>query len=187
MTDEVQIHSFIEYLYSLATDQRRGALADLRRGLAEPPATAPVMFPYVARWVPENARYSWVEKVYYLIAALFAYYQSGSGIESKRKITKGNFGEHCQRSAAKNAQSASFEARFATLLKANPDDLPVVLRQMVSLLKSADVPINWDQLFHDLCRWNSESQYIQRQWANSYWSPREREDQEYQPDNNIES
>jgi len=68
--------------------------------------------------------------------------------------------------------------RFAALLRANPDDLPVILRQMVSLLKSADVPINWDQLFTDLCRWNNESKYIQRQWANQFWgSKRNEEDQ----------
>lgn len=182
MTDEAQIHPYIQYLYSLATEGRRGTLADLRRGLAEPPGTAPVMFPYVARWVPEKDRYSWTEKVYYLIAALFAYYQSGSGVESKRKLTKGNFGDHCRLAGLKNAQSASFEARFAALLKANAEDLPVVLRQMISLLKSADVPINWDKLFHDLCRWNSESQYIQRQWANSYWSSPKRDDEENQPE-----
>ncbi|MDY6847283.1 MAG: type I-E CRISPR-associated protein Cse2/CasB, partial [Chloroflexota bacterium] len=86
MTDENQIHPFINYLYSLATEQKRGALAELRRGLARPPATAPVMFPYVARWVPEDFRYTWREKVYYLVAALFAYYQSGSGEESKQKL-----------------------------------------------------------------------------------------------------
>jgi CRISPR system Cascade subunit CasB len=186
MTDEVQIHPYIQYLYSLANEGRRGALADLRRGLAEPPATAPVMFSYVARWVPEDARYSWTEKVYYLIAALFAYYQSGSGAESKRKITTGNFGDHCRMASYKGSQSASFEARFSALLKANPEDLSVVLRQMISLLKSVDVPINWDRLFHDLCRWNSESQYIQRQWANSYWSSQKRDDKENQPENTLE-
>ncbi len=186
MTDEVQIHPYIEYLYSLASQGQRGALADLRRGLSEPPATAPVMFSYVARWVPEDARYSWTEKVYYLIAGLFAYYQSGSGTESKRRITIGNFGDHCRIAAKKGSQSASFEARFSTLLKANPEDLPIVLRQMISLLKSTDVPINWNQLFHDLKRWNSESRYIQRQWANSYWSSPKRDDKENQPESTLE-
>ena len=186
MTDEAQIQPYIQYLYSLATEGRRGTLADLRLGLGETPGTAPVMFPYVARWVPEKDRYSWTEKVYYLIAALFAYYQSGSSVEGKRRITTGNFGDHCLKAAliakSKEKPSASFETRFATLLKANPEDLPVVLRQMISLLKSADVPVNWDKLFHDLCRWNSESQYIQRQWANSYWSSPKRGDEENQPE-----
>ena len=170
MSDETQIHPFIEYLYSLSQGQHRGALADLRRGLSEPPGTAPVMFPYVARWVPEDARQSWKEKVYYLVAALFAYYQSGSKQAGKQRITSGNFGEHCLRAKAAKKQSESYEMRFASLLKSNVEDLPVYLRQMISLLKSAEVPINWDQLFYDLNRWNSESQYIQRQWANSFWA-----------------
>ena len=176
MTDETQTHPYIQYLYSLAAEGRRGTLADLRRGLAEAPGTAPAMFPYVARWVPEKDRNTWAEKVYYLIAALFAYYQSGSGIESKRRITTGNLGDHCRMATLKQPQSASFEARFAALLKANAEDLPVVLRQMISLLKSADVPINWDKLFLDLCRWNSETQYIQRQWANRFWTSPKPED-----------
>jgi len=171
MSDEKQIHPFIDYLYSLSQGhQHRGALADLRRGLSESPGTAPVMFPYVARWVPEDARQSWKEKVYYLVAALFAYYQSGSKQAGKQRITSGNFGEHCLRAKAAKKQSESYEMRFASLLKSNVEDLPVYLRQMISLLKSAEVPINWDQLFYDLNRWNSESQYIQRQWANSFWA-----------------
>ena len=177
MADEIQSQPFVEYLNSLATEQRRGALADLRRGLSEPPGTAPVMFPYVARWVPKDARNTWREKVYYLIAALFAYYQSGSSIEAKGRPVKGNLGDHCRQVANKGKQSASFELRFSSLLKSNPDDLHVFMRQMISLLKSEDVPINWDKLLHDLFYWNSESQFIQRQWANSYWAPAQASDE----------
>jgi CRISPR system Cascade subunit CasB len=189
MTEENQIHPYIDYLYSLATNQRRGTLAELRRGLSEPPATAPGMFPYVARWVPEDDRFSWKEKVYYLIAALFAYYQSGGGVGSKQTISTGNLGDHCRTAVQKTAvqketKSGSFEMRFTTLLKANTDDLPVFLRQMISVLKSADVPINWGQLFFDLTRWNSESHYIQRQWANSYWAYTKNPDQAKQPATN---
>jgi len=180
MTDEKQAHPYIDYLYSLTTDQKRGALADLRRGLSEPPGTSAPMFPYIARWVPERGRNAWIEKVYYLVAALFAYYQSGGGTEGKRRLTSGNFGDHCQRAFVKEARSGSFEARFTTLLKAHPEDLPVILRQMVSLLKSADIAINWDQLFYDLTRWNSETKYIQRQWANSFWAGRQIEEAQHQ-------
>lgn len=178
MTDDLQIHPFIAYLYKLSADNRRGALADLRRGLSDPPATASVMFPYIARWVPDDARFTWTEKVYYLVASLFAYYQSGSGVMSKQRLNTGNLGDHCLKAAQKEMKSASFEMRFTALLKAHSDDLPVVLRQMISLLKSADVAINWDQLFYDLCHWNSESQYIQRQWANSYWAYQKPTDEE---------
>jgi CRISPR type I-E-associated protein CasB/Cse2 len=180
MTKDSQIYPFIDYLYALSENNRRGALADLRQGLSEPPATASVMFPYVARWVPDDARYTWTEKVYYLVAALFAYYQSGSGGLSKQRLTQGNIGDHCLKAAQKDNKSASFEMRFTALLKANSDDLPVILRQMISLLRSADVATNWNQLFHDLCRWNSETHYIQRQWANSYWAYQKPSDEQDQ-------
>jgi CRISPR system Cascade subunit CasB len=170
MSEEKELHPFIEYLYRLARDGQRGALADLRRGLSEPPGTAPVMFPYVARWVPEDARYRWREKVYYLTAALFAYVQSGGGAAGKQRLTTGNLGDHCRRAVSqKENKSGSFEMRFAALLRANPDDLPIFLRQMISLLKSAEIPINWNQFFYDLMYWNSESRYVQNRWAHSYW------------------
>jgi len=38
------------------------------------------------------------------------------------------------------------------------------------LLKSNEMPINWHQLMQDLLRWNSTARYVQKQWANSYWS-----------------
>ncbi len=170
MTEENELHPFIEYLYHLAKNGQRGALADLRRGLSEPPGTAPAMFPYVARWVPEDAHYRWREKVYYLTAALFAYVQSGGGAAGKQRLTTGNLGDHCRKAVGqKESKSGSFEKRFAALLRANRDDLPVILRQMISLLKSAEVPINWDQLFNDLMYWDSESRYVQNRWAHSYW------------------
>ena len=181
MTEDKQIHPYIAYLYSLADNQQRGALADLRRGLSQPPGTAPIMFQYIARWVPEDARNTWTEKVFYLVAALFAFYQSGSASSSRQRLLTGNLGNHCRTAAQKEGQSASFEMRFSTLLKTNADDLPTFLRQMVSLLKSADIPVNWNQLFHDLCRWNSESQYIQRQWANNYWAFKQPEQENTTP------
>jgi CRISPR system Cascade subunit CasB len=170
MTDKPNVHPFITYLYSLADAGKRGVLADLRRGLSGAPATTPAMFPYIAAWVPEDARNTWQEKVYYIVAALFAYYQSGAAAGPRLRTDQGNLGSHCRNLAQKEKQSASFEMRFSALLNANQDDLPTFLRQIISLLKGGDIPINWHQLFHDLQRWNSESQYIQRQWANSYWA-----------------
>jgi len=169
MIEEKTIHPFITYLYTLAENQKRGALADLRRGLSGAPGTVPAMFPHVARWVPENVRGTWTEKVYYLVAALFAYYQSGGSSINRQRLNQGNMGSHCREAARKSPQSESFETRFSALLKAHVEDLPTYLRQMIGLLKSVEVPINWNQLFQDLCHWNAESQSVQRQWANGYW------------------
>jgi CRISPR type I-E-associated protein CasB/Cse2 len=70
---------------------------------------------------------------------------------------------------AKQEQSASFEARFTNLLKAHRDDTPTLIKQILSLLRGEDIPVNWEQLFYDLQYWNSATQSVQRQWANGYW------------------
>jgi CRISPR type I-E-associated protein CasB/Cse2 len=170
---------FIIYLYTLAEKNNRGALADLRQGLTGQPGTTPAMFPFIAPWVPDEARNTWLEKVYYIIAALFAFYQAGSA--GKNLVTElGNLGNHCRDLMEKNKQSASFEARFTSLLKAHRDDLAILLKQILSLLRGEAIPINWQQLFYDLQHWNSESQFVQRQWANGYWNYQKPEQNENQ-------
>jgi len=176
---ETPTQPFIAYLTSLASQGNRGALADLRRGLTAEPGTHPAMFPYVAPWVPETQRFTWREKVYYIVAALFATYQSGSS-GAQLTTSQGNFGSHFRALVNKKPQSGSFEARFSALLKAHRDDLPILLRQILSILRGEEIPINWDQLFLDLQQWNSESHIVQRRWANSYWTYRETEPKETQ-------
>ncbi len=174
MNNNLTRNPFIKYLYSLAETGNRGALADLRRGLSGQPGTSPAMFQYVAPWVPDDARNTWKEKVYYIIASLFAYYQAG-GSGKQLSTDRGNFGEHCRRLKDMQAQSASFEARFTNLLKAHRDDTPTLIKQILSLLRGEDIPINWEQLFYDLQYWNSSSQSVQRQWANGYWQYQSKE------------
>lgn len=179
MKTEQDVHPFIRYLYSLAESENRGALADLRRGSSGQPGSAPVTFQYVAPWVPETERNSWREKVYYMIATLFAQYQAGSS--GKRLITnQGNFGAHCRALKAQKTQSGSFETRFSSLLKSHRDDVVTFLRQLLGLLRGEEIPVNWNQLFYDLLYWNSANQTVQRQWANSYWSYQKAEDTETQ-------
>jgi len=150
---------FVTYLESLRED--RAALANLRRGLGQPPGTAVGMFPYVARWVPPKAP-SVLEEVYYLIAALFASHPSPGG--------EGNMGDHFRRVVQADALSApAVERRITALLSAHPDDLHFYLRQAVSFLRSKEVPVNWHQLFIDVCRWDHAERRVQRQWARSYW------------------
>lgn len=165
---EINQNNFIIYLYTLAEKGNRGALADLRRGVSGQPGTHPAMFSIVAPWIPDDARNTWLEKVYYIIAALFAYYQAGAA-GTNLGTDKGNLGNHCRSLVEKKAQSASYETRFTNLLKAHRDDLVSHLKQVLALLRGEDIPINWHQLFYDLQHWNSDSQFVQRQWANGFW------------------
>lgn len=151
---------FIHYLLELSQGQQRGELAVLRRGLSQPPASDMAMYAYVARFIPEKLRGSYAEKVYYLIAALFAYHPLNT--------LQGNFGAHMHAAVSEANQEAT-ERRFVVLLNAHVDDLPDYLRQAVSYLKSKDVAINWETLFKDLQQWSHPDRFIQRRWANSFW------------------
>lgn len=152
-------HYFISYLKSLAEKDDRAALAALRRGLGKEPGTEPEMYRYIIPFLPENV-YPAQEKAFYLIAALFASHPAST--------SKGNLGNHLAQARGENNADA-LERRFTALLSAHPDDLPNYLRQTISLLKSKDVPVNWDQLLRDMLWWNDQTR---KRWATAFWGYR---------------
>jgi CRISPR system Cascade subunit CasB len=164
--------------------QRRdaGALADLRSGLGKAPGTASRMFPHVVPYLGgvHEAHEQW----YYLVATLFAqWHQSQLGKEEGQETplnsqgreakSRRNFGESLAELVADNPdQSKSLDRRVVALLNSHPDDLPVHLRHMVSLLRGQRVSIDWQVLLADLPRWGYDDRPVQRAWARSYWRDR---------------
>jgi CRISPR system Cascade subunit CasB len=153
-----EAYPFITHLERLRDD--RAALAALRRGLGQPPGTAASMYPYIVRWLSEDAP-PWQEAAYYFIASLFAYHPAEGGV--------GNMGNHFARARDPQGDNTAIERRFTALLAAHPDDLSFYLRQAVSFLKSKEVPVNWHQLLSDLLGWGSSDRYVQQQWARAFW------------------
>ena len=162
-------NAFIRRLQELATNQDRGALAALRRGLGRPPGAAAEMFRYVEPWLPER-RSADQEAAYYLIASLFALHP--------KSVSEGNLGQHLAsiRNKGKDDEDKgdedkddALERRFSALLAAHPDDLPNYLRQAVSMLKSKETPINWDQLLRDVQAWDAPDRRVQKAWARAFW------------------
>jgi CRISPR system Cascade subunit CasB len=152
-------HPFIIRLQSLADKQERGALAALRRGLGRPPGTAAEMYRYVEPFLPQ-VRSQGQEAAYYLVAALFALHPKSTGM--------GNFGAHMAQTRSEGGEDA-LERRFTALLSAHPDDLPDILRQSISFLKSKEISVNWNQLFWDLQNWDDEDRRVQKKWASAFW------------------
>jgi CRISPR system Cascade subunit CasB len=153
-----KIHPFITHLESLRDD--RAALAALRRGLGQPPGTVASMHRYVVYWLPPDE--PWLERAYYLVAALFAYHPAEGG--------KGNMGNHFARTRDPQGDNTAIERRFTALLAAHPDDLDFYLRQAISFIKSKDeVPINWHQLLSDVLAWSHPDRYVQKDWARAFW------------------
>lgn len=152
---------FIEYLESLKQNENRGALAALRRGLQHDLGKCVDMYPYVIPWI-KNVKGKWNTQMHYLIASLYAYHPSSG--------KTGNFGEVFHKIFQKQGENKSIEQRFITLLRSNPEDLALHMRQAISLAKSQGIPIDWHRLFYDLKRWQNESRFPPYEsWAQSFW------------------
>lgn len=156
---------FIDHLEGLVRRQDRGALAALRRGVGKPPGTAMEMHRYVALFLPPGPPRR-QEDVYYLVAALFAYWHQGEiAVEAH---PPDNLGASLARLQTPEIGS-SLELRFTALLKSHRDDLPAHLRQAVGLLRAKGVPVHWRHLWRDLRHWDHEDDWVQRSWARSFW------------------
>lgn len=159
---------FITHLNSLRTDSQRGtaAMAALRRGLGRPPGSAAEMHRYL---VPAlgNAEGWWAD-ARYLVASLYAYWHQGHS--DHVPSTSANFGASFARL---KDESDSIEKRFEALLNSHVDDLPQHLRHAVGLLKGKDVSVSWAQLLYDVSHWDSETRFVQRNWAKGFWGLRQ--------------
>lgn len=164
---------FIGHLWRL---DRRG-FAELRRGLREEPGRYVGAIPYVEPFTLGDTP-PWVRQMYYLVAGLFAYVERplepGAPIPEPLKQ---NLGEGMARLYVLKERSPSIEQRFVRLLDANDEQLADRLRQTVTLLKSNDVRIGWEQLLEDLGFWRLEQRSVQHRWARSFYQRAARENQ----------
>ena len=160
MNDRSPIDAFIDSLLKLVEEEKRGALAALRRGLGTQPGEAPEMFPYVVPYLSNRPNRD-LESAYYLVASLFALH--GENAED------GNLGNHMAACIQSDGDRAAVERRFVALLKSHPDDLPDMLRQSVGYIKSKGKPVNYRQLLRDLLAWSAPERYVQRRWAAGFW------------------
>lgn len=174
---------FIEYLESLVNSKDRGAIANLRRGLGKPPGTVPQADRYVLKFLPEDTEVG-QEEPYYLAASLFAFWYQG-----RDKVISDpppNLGSSLRSLVDKEAGSGNrdevekrIEKHLVALLNCHRDDLPEHLRQIVSLLKAKDVPINWAQLLSDIRHWERDDRIVQKAWARAFWiGSRQKEEKE---------
>ena len=185
---------FINYLDSLgpenqkktydpAKQNKRAVLAHLRRGLEKPPGTAMEMLPYVIphlEKLPADLSRSQREKIehsYFLVGSLVGLYPKATWkSEDKGRNNVGKslwlFDRELKRgnpNPSKDERNPSLEKRFVGLLNSNEEDLPNHLRQIISLLKSKEIPINWLRLLKDTQGWSHDEKYVQRNWAKEFW------------------
>lgn len=149
---------FIKHLESLVKNKNRAALAHLRSGLRRKDSRSMEMYPVIGRFLPEKPRRNY-ENAVFIVAALFAYYPDA-------KTNIGNLGASLRQL---KDDSDSIEKRFVALLNAETDELPDYLRQIIGLLKSNEVAVNWQKLFENIQNWNSDNRRVQNDWARSFW------------------
>lgn len=157
--------SFIAFLSDLSC-QDRGALAHLRRSLGFAPGTFPRAYPYIERFVgpDRHAGDPW-RKALYLVAGLFALHPEHRDSETLAAALG---------ALARDRASASIEQRFIALLGAEPESLPRLLRQNVSLLAADDHPCDYARLLDDLGVWlrpfdGDGRDRIRQRWARDFY------------------
>ncbi len=152
---------FIGKLESRRED--RGALAALRRGLGKPPGTVAEMAPYIEPAfdrAPDEA---------YIVGSLFGLHPhhrraegyARRGFGADLRPLRGSPGE----------EDPGVERRFTALLDAHREAVPEHLRHLITLLRSrkGEAPIDYLQLFLDLCDWHDAGRKVQKRWASGFW------------------
>lgn len=151
---------FILYLEGLVKRKDRAALSHLRRGLGKPPKSAMEMYPYLGQFLSEKENYNRErENAVFVVAALFAYYPDAP-------TNVRDLGASLRQL---KDESDGIEKRFVALLNAEADELPSYLRQIIGLLKSKEVAVNWERLYKDIQFWNFENSRVRENWARSFW------------------
>jgi len=100
------------------------------------------------------------EEIYFLVATLFPLNENGGA---------GNFGASLRR-ARTSSNDKGLDKRVEILLDAELSQLSFRLRQAVQFLRSNRVSTNWAKLLNDLLYWSHPDRFIQRNWARSYFS-----------------
>ena len=151
----------IKELIELNERNDRAQLAKLRRGLGKKPGEQGAIErdAWVVQRLIEPSRAEFERCC--LLASLFAVHTSNTN--------EGSLGRSFRQLIKNPEESESIERRLVALLDSNSDDLPGRLRHAVSLLASQDIPVNWDQLLHDLKHWNHLDRFVQKQWTKDFW------------------
>jgi CRISPR type I-E-associated protein CasB/Cse2 len=165
------------------------ALSACRRGLGKPPMDVPAMWPYLVpvRDTAHPFDRDRVETAVHHVLALYATHQQTRRERTTRSVhqrqTDGQrlgLGEVCRRLARKPATPTDLDAgvqrRFhAAATSVSIDELVGHLRGLVTLLRGAGIPLDYQQLAHDLADWQIPERRarVRRQWGREFHHVRE--------------
>jgi CRISPR system Cascade subunit CasB len=146
------VHPFIQRLYDLAEHDNRAALAELRRSFATPLSAMPYVVPFLRADATRRE-----EDALVLVAGLFALHPSKGTLSLARAL------------AIVARTSDSVALRFRALLDADIEDLAHHLRHAVTLVRSHELAVDFDDLLNTVRWWDGEDKNRQRAWARDFW------------------
>jgi CRISPR system Cascade subunit CasB len=162
-----------------------GAKADFKRALSGEPKHIRKIHIYVLPYIgklrdSEREQKRQEEQIWIPVACLSVFYPQPFREGEKQR----NFGHSC-RSLAAATNSKGAERRFRALLDLTLSDIQSPLTALVRQMKTKEVAIDYPQLIADLRRWEHPDQYIQDQWARTFWGVSALPE-EHQSDQNAE-
>jgi CRISPR type I-E-associated protein CasB/Cse2 len=113
---------------------------------------------------------------YALVAALFGFSALRHIVPSRDVARRASTAPGTSRTLGASLRSldvrlagASVEQRFAAILVAPRDALPVRLRHAVGLLSAHGISVDWTQFLLDLRAWSADDRRTQSAWARAFW------------------
>lgn len=166
--------TFVGVLRRFVETKDRAALAALRRGLGRPPGTVAETYPYVVPYLPDpetfpgsRRQYERFERAAFMVASLFASHHEAQW-EPVDGGRSNNFGASWGL-LARRRSAAAVERRFMALLRCRENEIFDHLRHGVNLMRSEQVPVDWQRLLLDLPHWSNPDRVVQRSWARTYY------------------
>lgn len=178
MTTATRSSGLVAWLRGLKEREDRGRLAALRRGLLLEPHQFYELYRVIPPQFLEGIGREETERRL-MVSILFAFHPA-SFTDEELAARPRNLGESLrllaeQRRAAGEAPDPDdwppepLKRRLDQLLEARSEDLFFHLRQVMGLLKAAEVPVDWDQLLRDLRDWDRADRRVQWQWSRSFY------------------
>lgn len=140
-----------------------GAKATFKRALSGEHKYIRKVYPFVLPYlegIHERQQNIWI-----FIACLSIFHDQDSEPAPR------NFAKSCL-DLNNSSESKGPERRFRTLLDTDLDDIKSPITTLVRQIKSKKdkkIAVHYPQLIFDLCRWEHPDQYIQDQWARTFW------------------
>lgn len=178
---ERPIDPLIQWLMDLAEQQDRARLAALRRGLTLEREQLFVLFGVIPRGLLIDAHRREETERRFIVASLFALHPC-SFAQNELQGRRRSIGDsmrllalrHRERSISNGLDdeetiSEPLKRRMDAVLSSRDGEVYEHLRHIIRLLKTEDIPVDWDQLLRDLRNWNHVNQFVQWRWSEAFY------------------